>query len=59
MKVGVARRQMRWRRTEKSLQEVFKLRFELRDNPLSVWSTHPLHWICTVTEKQRRDTAET
>ena len=55
-KVGVARRQRRQRRTEGSSQEVFKLIFELRDNPLSVQSTYTLHRICVVTEKQRRDT---
>ena len=54
-KVGVARRQ---RRTEGSLQEVFKMIFELRDNPLSMQSTYTLRWICIVTEKQRRDIAE-
>ena len=32
--------------------------FELRDNPLSVWSTYTLHQICIVTEKWRRDTVE-
>jgi len=42
---------------QRSLWEVFKLIFELRDNPLSVQST--LHRICTVAEKQRRDTVET
>jgi len=52
-KVGVARRQRRQRRTEESSQEVFKLIFELRDNPLSVRSTYTLHWECTVTERQR------
>jgi len=40
MKVGVARRQRRQRRTEGSSQEVFKMIFELRDNPLSVQSTY-------------------
>ena len=59
MKVRIARRQRRWRRTEGSSQEVFKLIFELRDNPLSVQSTYTLHWICTVTEKQRRDIVKT
>jgi len=59
MKVGVARRQRRRRRTEGSLQEVFKMIFELRDNPLSVRSTYTLHRICTVTEKRRRDIVET
>jgi len=54
-KVGVARRQ---RRTEGSSQEVFKMIFELRDNPLSVRSTYSLHRICIVTEKRRRDIAE-
>jgi len=54
-KVGVARRQ---RRTEESSREVFKLIFELRDNPLSVRSTYTLHRICIVTEKRRRDIAE-
>ena len=49
-KVGVARRQ---RRTEESSREVFKLIFELRDNPLSVRSTYTLHRECTVTEKRR------
>jgi len=58
MKVGVARRQRRQRRTEGSSQEVFKMIFKLRDNPLSVQSTYTLHWICIVTEKQRRDIAE-
>jgi len=53
MKVGVARRQRRQRRIEESSWEVFKLIFELRDNPLSVRSTYTLHWECTVTEKQR------
>ena len=57
-KVRVARRQRRQRRTEESSREVFKLIFELRDNPLSVRSTYTLHWICIVTEKQRRDIAE-
>ena len=52
-KVGVARRQSRQRRTEGSSQEVFMMIFELKDNPLSVQSTYTLHWICTVTEKQR------
>jgi len=33
--------------------------FELRDNPLSVQSTYTLHRICIVTEKRRRDIAET
>jgi len=59
MKVRVARRQRRQRRTEGSSQEVFKMIFELRDNPLSVQSTYTLHWICIVTEKRRRDTVET
>jgi len=59
MKVGVARRQRRQRRTEGSSQEVFKMIFELRDNPLSVRSTYTLHWICIVTKKRRRDIAET
>jgi len=54
-KFGVARRQ---RRTEGSSQEVFKMIFELRDNPLSVRSTYSLHRICIVTEKRRRDIAE-
>jgi len=58
-KVGVARRQRRQRRTEGSSQEVFKMIFELRDNPLSVRSTYTLHRICIVTEKRRRDIAET
>jgi len=58
-KVGVARRQRRQRGTEGSSQEVFKMIFELRDNPLSMWSTYTLHQICTVTEKWRRDIAET
>jgi len=57
--VGVARRQRRQRRTEGSSQEVFKMIFELRDNPLSVRSTYTLHWICIVTEKWRRDIVET
>jgi len=57
-KVGVARRQRRQRRTEGSSQEVFKMIFELRDNPLSVRSTYTLHRICIVTKKQRRDIAE-
>jgi len=52
-KVGVARRQRRQRRTEGSSQEVFKMIFELRDNPLSVRSTYTLHQICIVTEKRR------
>jgi len=52
-KVGVARRQRRQRRTEESSREVFKLIFELRDNPLSVQSTYTLHRECTVTEKRR------
>jgi len=55
-KVGVAKRQ---RRTEGSSQEVFKMIFELRDNPLSMRSTYTLHRICIVTEKRRRDIAET
>jgi len=59
MKVGVSRRQRRQRRTEESSQEVFKLIFKLRDNPLSMQSTYTLHQICTVTEKRRRDIAET
>jgi len=46
------------RRTEGSSQEVFKMIFELRDNPLSVRSTYTLHRICIVTEKRRRDIAE-
>jgi len=54
MKVGVARRQRRQRGTEGSSQEVFKMIFKLRDNPLSVQSTYTLHRICIVTEKQRR-----
>jgi len=58
-KVRIAKRQRRQRRTEGSLQEVFKLIFELRDNPLSMWSTYTLHWICIVTKKRRRDIAET
>jgi len=58
-KVRVARRQRRQRRIEGSSQEVFKMIFKLRDNPLSVQSTYTLHWICIVTEKQRRDTVET
>jgi len=58
MKVGVARRQRRQRRTKGSSQEVLKLIFKLRDNPLSMQSTYTLHWICTVTKKQRRDIAE-
>jgi len=58
-KVRVARRQRRQRRTEGSSQEVFKMIFELRDNPLSVQSTYTLHRICVVTEKRRRDVAET
>ena len=58
MKVGVARRQRRERRTEGSSQEVFKMIFELRDNPLSMRSTYRLHRICIVTKKQRRDIAE-
>ena len=53
MKVRVARRQRRQRRTEESSWEVFKLVFKLRDNPLSVWSTYTLHRECTVTKKQR------
>jgi len=57
-KVGVARRQRRRRGTEGSSQEVFKMIFELRDNPLSVQSTYTVHQICIVTEKRRRDTAE-
>jgi len=57
-KVGVARRQRRQRRTEGSSQEVFKMIFELRDNPLSVRSTYSLHRICIVTEKRRRDIVE-
>jgi len=51
--------QRRQRRTERSSQEVFKLIFKLRDNPLSMRSTYTLHQICTVTEKWRRDTVET
>jgi len=51
--------QRRQRRTEGSSQEVFKMIFKLRDNPLSMQSTYTLHWICIVTEKWRRDTAET
>ena len=51
-KVRVARRQRRQRRTEGSSQEVFKMIFELRDNPLSVRSTYTLHRICIVTEKR-------
>ena len=47
------------RRTEGSSQEVFKMIFELRDNPLSVRSTYSLHRICIVTGKRRRDIAET
>jgi len=47
------------RRTEGSSQEVFKMIFELRDNPLSVRSTYSLHRICIVTKKRRRDIAET
>jgi len=58
-KVRVARRQRRQRRTEGSLQEVFKMIFELRDNPLSVRSTYTLHQIRIVTKKQRRNIAET
>jgi len=58
-KVGVARRQRGQRRTEGSSQEVFKMIFELRDNPLSMQGTYTLHWECTVTEKWRRDIAET
>jgi len=58
-KVGVARRQRRQRRTEGSSQEVFKMIFELRDNPLSMQSTYTLHRICIVTKKWRRDIAET
>jgi len=58
-KVRVARRQRRQRRTEGSLQEVFKMIFKLRDNPLSVQSTYTLHQICTVAKKWRRDIAET
>ena len=58
MKVRVARRQRRQRRTEGSSQEVFKMIFELRDNPLSVQSTYTLHRECIVTEKRRRDIAE-
>ena len=46
------------RRAEGSSQEVFKMIFELRDNPLSMQSTYTLHWICIVTEMQRRDIAE-
>jgi len=46
------------RRTEGSSQEVFKMIFELRDNPLSVRSTYTLHRICIVTKKRRRDIAE-
>ena len=57
-KVRVARRQRRQRRIEGSSQEVFKMIFKLRDNPLSVQSTYTLHQICIVTEKQRRDTVE-
>ena len=57
-KVGVARRQRRQRRTEGSLQEVFKMIFGLRDNPLSVQSTYTLHRICIVTKKWRRDIVE-
>jgi len=49
MKAGVARRQRRQRRTEGSLQQVFKMIFELRDNPLSMRSTCTLHQICIVT----------
>jgi len=41
-KVGVARRQRRQRRIEGSSQEVFKMIFKLRDNPLSVQSTYTL-----------------
>jgi len=44
--------------TEGSSQEVFKMIFELRDNPLSVQSTYTLHRIGIVTEKRRRDTVE-
>jgi len=58
MKVGVARRHRRQRRTKGSSQEVLKLIFELRDNPLSMQSTYTLHWICTVTKKQRRDSGD-
>jgi len=57
-KVGGAKRQRRQRRAEECFQEVFKLIFELRGNPLSVWSTYTLHWICTVTEKWRRNIVE-
>ena len=46
------------RRTEGSSQEVFKMIFELRDNPLSMRSTYNLHRICIVTEKRRRDPVE-
>jgi len=46
------------RRTEGSSREVFKMIFELRDNPLSVRSTYTLHRICIVTKKRRRDIAE-
>jgi len=57
-KVRGARRQRRWRTTEVSSQKVFKLIFELRDNPLNRQSTYTLHRICTVTEKWRRDIVE-
>jgi len=59
MKVRVARRQRRQRRTEGSSQEVFKMIVKPRDNPLSMWSTYTLHQICIVTKKWRRDIAET
>jgi len=58
MKVGVCQKAEETEETEGSSQEVFKMIFELRDNPLSVRSTYTLHRICIVTEKWRRDIAE-